>query len=37
VLVVGRTLARRQPRLRLTGDLFFQHLHKARFANTGGR
>ena len=33
VLVVGRTLARRQPRLGLPGHLFCQHLHQARFAN----
>jgi hypothetical protein len=31
--MIGRTLARRQPRLRLGGDLFFQHLHQPRFAN----
>ncbi len=33
VLVIGRTLARRQPRLGLGGHLFLQHLHQARFAN----
>ena len=33
VLVIGRTLARRQPRLGLGGHLFRQHLHQARFAN----
>ena len=33
MLVIGRTLARRQPRLRLGGHLFLQHLHEARFAN----
>ena len=26
VLVIGRTLARRQPRLRLGGDMLLQHL-----------
>src|SRR5262245_31238391 len=35
VLVIGRTLARRQPRLRLSGDMLFQHLHETRFANAG--
>ena len=34
MLVIGRTLARRQPRLGLAGHLFLQHLHQARFANT---
>ena len=33
VLVIGRTLARRQPRLGLGGHLLLQHLHQARFAN----
>jgi hypothetical protein len=33
MLVIGRTLARRQPRLRLSGDLLCQHLHQARFAD----
>jgi hypothetical protein len=33
VLVVGRTLARRQPRLGLGGHLFLQHLHQTRFAD----
>ena len=33
VLVIGRTLARRQPRLGLGGHLFLQHLHQARFAD----
>ena len=33
MLVVWRTLARRQPRLGLGGDMFLQHLHQARFAN----
>ena len=31
--MIGRTLARRQPRLGLGGHLFRQHLHQARFAN----
>ena len=31
VLVIGRTLARRQPRLGLGGDLLLQHLHEPRF------
>jgi hypothetical protein len=35
VLVVGRTLARRQPRLGLAGHVFGQHLHEARFADAG--
>ena len=29
--MVGRALARRQPRLGLGGDLLCQHLHQARF------
>jgi hypothetical protein len=33
--VIGRTLARRQPRLRFGGHLFLQHLHETRFANAG--
>ena len=33
MLVIGRTLARRQPRLGLGGDMFCQHLDEARFAN----
>jgi hypothetical protein len=33
VLMVGRTLAWRQPRLGLGGHLFLQHLYQARFAN----
>ena len=33
VLVIGRTLARRQPRLGLAGHVFLQHLHQARFAD----
>jgi hypothetical protein len=33
VLVIGRTLARRQPRLGLGGHVFLQHLHQARFAD----
>ena len=33
MLVIGRTLARRQPRLGLGGHLLRQHLHQARFAN----
>ena len=33
ILVIGRTLARRQPRLGLSGHVFLQHLHQARFAN----
>ena len=35
MLVIGRTLARRQPRLGFGGDLFGQHLHQARFADAG--
>jgi hypothetical protein len=33
VLIIGRTLARRQPRLGLAGHLFFQHLDETRFAD----
>ena len=33
VLVIGRTLARRQPRLGLGGHVLLQHLHQARFAD----
>ena len=33
MLVIGGTLARRQPRLGLGGDMFLQHLDEARFAN----
>ena len=33
VLVIGRTLARRQPRLGLGGHMLRQHLHQARFAD----
>ena len=33
MLVIRRTLARRQPRLRLSGHMLFQYLHQARFAN----
>ena len=32
MLVIGRTLARREPRLGLGGHVFLQHLHQARFA-----
>src|SRR5262252_9053410 len=35
VLVIGRTLAWRQPCLRLSSDMLFQHLHETRFANAG--
>ena len=31
ILVIGRTLAWGQPRLRLTGHMLLQHLHQARF------
>ena len=31
--MIGRTLTRCQPRLRLGGHLFLQHLHETRFAN----
>src|SRR5262249_6771922 len=33
VLIIGRTLARRQPCLRLGSHMFLQHLHETRFAN----
>ena len=35
VLIIRRTLARGQPRLGLSGHVFLQHLHQARFANAG--
>ena len=34
ILVVGRTLTRRQPRLGLARHLFLQHVHEARFPDT---
>ena len=35
VLIIGRTLARREPRLRLGGDMLLEHLYQARFTDTG--
>ena len=31
--MIGRTVARGQPRLGLSGHVFLEHLHEARFAN----